>query len=130
MSVRNEFAYMLSTDWAAIPALSGVRVIASEAFLDDVHTPTALIRMHNVDRMPTAPLSHRNYGMLVTLISGHTDLDQAADELDALVEAALDYFDSRYLHESATAMAYGDRFAFDIPVTVSAVKTAPEPTED
>jgi hypothetical protein len=60
--------------------------------------------------------------LLLTLISPFEDFDKAGDDLDALVYAALDYLDTRYIHEDATAVMYGDRLAYDIPFTVTASK--------
>ena len=60
--------------------------------------------------------------MLCTLISPLLDLDKAATQLDALVEALLDYLDTRYKHDDATVVGYTERLAYDIPITVIAKK--------
>ena len=122
MSIRTDLADALRTDWASIPALGGVRVVATERELDDVTVPTALIRQKTVTRTPQAPQSHRSIGILLTLISPHLDLDRAGDQLDDIVPAALDYLDPRYGHEEATAVGYAKRLAYDIPLTVIASK--------
>ncbi|MDZ5145336.1 hypothetical protein [Microbacterium testaceum] len=122
MSVRHDFAETLSDEWAAIPALADVRVVATERELDELDRITVLIRMRSVGKHAAAPLSHRQVGLLVTLISPSLDLDVAADELDEVLAAALDYFDSRFLYEDATTVGYADRLAFDIPVTLIAAK--------
>lgn len=122
MSVRTEIADMLTADWADIPALAGVRVIATERAIDEIDQPTALIRVKTVGKAPAAPLSHRNVGLLLTLISPHLDLDLAADELDELTAAALDYLDTRFIHEDATTVGYVESLAVDIPLTVLAAK--------
>ena len=122
MSVRTEFADALRTAWYGHAVLSNVRVIATEAALDDVKETTALVRFKSLTKAPSAPNSHRQVGLLLTLISGHQDLDRAGDELDEVVTAVLDYLDPQWMHDEATAVAYGDRLAFDIPVTVLAAK--------
>jgi hypothetical protein len=113
---------MLTADWSAIPALTGIRVVATERELDDIQQATALTRGRSIGKAPAAPNSHRTVGLLLSLISPHQDMDRAADELDDLVAAALDYLDTRFLHEDATVVGYGDRLAFDIPISVLASK--------
>lgn len=126
MSFGTELADVIRDDWTEIPALAGVRVIATERELDEIDVPTALLRVKSVGRSPAAPLSHRNVDVLVTLISPHLDADRATEELDVLLDAALDYFDTRYKHDDAAAVGYSDRLAFDIPISVMAAKSAPE----
>jgi hypothetical protein len=117
-------------DWADIAALAGARVIATERQLDDVTTLTALIKQKSVGRNPQAPKSHRNVGMILTIISARQDPDMAQDELDEVLPAVLDYLDPRYAHEEATAVGWtNSRLAYDIPFTVIAAKTAPNPQE-
>jgi len=125
VTVAKDTKTQFETDWATIPALADLRVIATERSLDDTTQPTALIRTKSYDRNPAAPVSHRNVGLLLTLISPHTDLDRAGDQLDDITTAALDYLDTRFAHEQATSVAYADRLAFDIPFTVIASKEQP-----
>lgn len=123
MSVRHEVAALLEADWANIPTLASLRVIATERRLDEISTSTALIRSRTIGRAPAAPNSHRHVGLLLTLVSKHTDLDRAQDELDELVEAALDYLDTHCQHEDATTAGWNDnRLAYDIPLTILASK--------
>lgn len=122
MSVRAEVADMLRTDWADVPKLADVRVIATEREMDDIQTPTALIRVKSIGKAPSAPNSHRHVGLLLTLISQHLDAEQASTELDDKVAAALDYLDTTFMHGDADAVGYGDRLAFDIPLTILASK--------
>lgn len=122
MTIAKDMEAQLTTDWAAIPALAVLRVIATERGLDDITQPTALIRTKSYDRTPAAPQSHRNVGLLLTLISPHKDLDRAGDQLDNITTAALDYLDTRFSHEQATSVGYDACLAFDIPFTVIASK--------
>lgn len=122
MSVRTEIADMFATDWADIPELAGVRVVATERALDDIQVPTALLRIKSVGRSDAAPNSHRNYRLTLTLISAHTDMDRAADELDELVDQVLRYLDTRIKYDPAEVVGYDDRLAFDIPLTILASK--------
>lgn len=124
MSVRSEFAAVLATDWADIPELADVRVIATERELDDIQVTTALIRMKGIARTTGAPMSHRDYSVTLTVISPHLDLDLAGDELDVLAEAVLDYLSTRFQSEPAQVVGYLDRLALDIPVTITAQKEA------
>lgn len=122
MSVRHDLAETLTQDWATIPALADVRVVATERQLDELERITALIRVQSLGKHPAAPQSHRQVGVLITLISPSLDLDVAADELDDVLAATLDYFDSRFLYEDATSVGYADRLAYDIPLTLIAAK--------
>jgi len=100
-----------------------INVTATEAPLGDVRKPTLLIRRKTVDVFPDAPLSHRNVGVLLTLISPYLDLDEAAAQLDEQVLPVLDWLDTRYLHEPASLVGWnGNRLAYDIPATITAQK--------
>lgn len=132
MSVRNEFADLLRQDWAEIPALAGVRVIATEAPLDDVQQSTALIRIKSVERHPQAPQGAFWHGFTLHLISGHFDPDNAADELEGLLEDVLTYLKPRthIKYERAEfGLATDSNLAYLIPISVTAVQAAPEPEE-
>ncbi|WP_295012497.1 hypothetical protein [uncultured Microbacterium sp.] len=118
MNVRQQLAADLQ---AAFPKL---RVIATERKLAEVKTPTLLIRARSIDLTAGAPLSHRDVGLLLTLISPHLDLDRAADQLDVLAPQLLDWLDPKYLHEAAQLVGYDARLAYDIPTTIIASKEA------
>lgn len=123
-TVRKSTEAKLKADWADIPALAGVRVIATERALDDVTQPTALLRVKSTARSRELPNSHRDVGLLLTLISQHEDEDNAQDELDTLTDAALDYLDPAFKHGDAVNVSYGaTRLAVDIPLTVMAKRT-------
>lgn len=122
MSIRHDFASQLTVDWATIPALEGVRVVATEREIDELEVPTCLVRLNGVGRAPSAPVSHRNVTLLLTLISPHLDMDLAGDEIEELIDAALDYLDTRFLHDDANVVGYNNRLAADIPVTILAEK--------
>jgi hypothetical protein len=132
VSVRKDFEALLTSDWAEIPALSGVRVLATEAPLDEVERPTALIRIKSVERHPQAPQGAFWHGFTLHLISSHFDPDRAADQLEELLEAVLDYFKPRPLFKYEQAefgLATESNLAYLIPISVTAVATAPEPLE-
>jgi hypothetical protein len=123
MSARSEFADALAAAWADIPALAGVRVVATERELDVIDRPTFVIRSKSIARSPEAPISHRDIGLLGSLISPHVNLDIAQDQLDDLVDAVLDHLDTFCRHGDATTAAWNDsRLAFDIPITILASK--------
>lgn len=117
MSVRKELETALT---AAFP---DIKVIATEKALGDITKPTLLIRGRSVTLTDGAPLSHRDVGLLLTLISPHLDLDRAADQLDDLVIQVLDWLDPRYSHEPAAMVGWTTtRLAYDIPTTIIASK--------
>lgn len=122
MTIRADIAAQLKADWASVDALAPVRVIATEGALDDIRVPTALLRQKSIATFDPSPMSHRNVSLLLTLISKHSDPDLAADELEGVVFAALDYLDPRYLHTEAEAVAYGNRLAYDITLTIASEK--------
>lgn len=115
-SIVKQLEQTLKTDFP------GLNVTATEQVLADVRKPTLLIRRESLDVFPDAPISHRNVGILLTLISPHLDLDAAADQLDTLALPLLDWLDPRYLHEPAQLVGYGNRLAYDIPATITAQK--------
>lgn len=122
MSVREEFGEGLRADWASVPQLATLDVRVTERALEEVKRPIALVRQKRVSRAPEAPQSHRKVELLLTLISPHINLDSAAEDLDQWVEAALDYLDPRYEHDAAECVAYAQRLAYDIPITILASK--------
>lgn len=123
LSVRKSVEAMLKTDFADIPELAELRVIATERNLDTPQQDTALIRQRSLRRLPEAPLSHRRVGMLLTIISAREDFDRAGDDLDEYVPAALNYLDKRFAPpDEATSVLYEDRLAYDIPFSVIASK--------
>jgi len=115
-------------DWATIPALSRARVVATERPLDEPTQLTALIRVKGVKPCPEAPLSHWNVDMVLALISGHLDADQAQDDLDEAAYAALLYLDATYPHGDAEFTEWAKaRLACDIPFTVRVKKKDDDP---
>lgn len=125
MSIRADVEAQFKADWADIPELSALVVVATERPLDDPRKATALIRTKRVGNTPEAPKSHRNVGLLLTLISPNVNADAAQDELDILLHPLLDYLDKRYAHDDAETVAWtGGRLAYDIPFTVISKKEA------
>lgn len=120
MSVRREVETMLRTDWATDPVLKKFRVMATEAALEQVIEPTALIRTKSVQRDPSAPMSSRKFGFLLTLISPLNDLDLAGDDLEDQTDAAINYLGSRFTLDTATYVGYDGYLAVDIPFFVTA----------
>lgn len=116
--VATTLAEQIAADWADIPALAKLRVIAAERNVD-ITRPTAILRQKRITRFPEAPKTHRQAEMLLTIVSHREDFDAAADEIDVWVYAALDYLDTRFRPaEEAEAVLYNERFAYDIPFTV------------
>ena len=126
MSVRSGMADTMRTDWVAIPDLAGVRVIATQRALDEPSKPTALITSRFLTKSPNLPNSYRHVGLMLTLISPHTDLDKAQDQLDVIAEASLDYLEVQpHVLDIDPATTVGwdsSRLAFEIPFTVLAKK--------
>lgn len=122
MSVARDIAARAELDWAGHPTLSEVRIVASEKVIDTPRVPTVILRQTSIGRCPELPLSHRNVGVLLTIVSPHQDMDKAGEQLFSLVDAILDYLDRLYAHEDATQVAYLDRLAYDIPLTAIAAK--------
>ncbi|WP_294947682.1 hypothetical protein [uncultured Microbacterium sp.] len=123
MSIRADLATRLRTAWSTHPVLKVVRVVSTEKNLGDVKQPTVLIRQKSIGTAKEAPLSYWAVGMLLTVISKHTDPERGAVELDDIVPAILAYLDKSFQHEDAEAVAYGsERLAYDIPTTVLAPK--------
>lgn len=123
MSIRASLAAKLRNDWRNHPTLKGVRVVATERNVGAIQAPTVLIRQKSIGKAKAAPNSHWSVGMLLTVITRHTDPEKGATELDTIVPAVLAYLDTTFQHDDADAVAYGpDRLAYDIPTTVLAPK--------
>jgi hypothetical protein len=124
VSVRSDLEAQFQADWADIPALAPFRVVATERDLDDIKTPTALLRQKGIRRLSQAPLSHVGVRVLLCLISPHLDADRAAEQLDEAVPAALEYLRTRYrIEDEAEMTGYGKRLAYDITLHVIAPNT-------
>lgn len=123
MSIRAELAANLRNAWKNHPTLKVVRVVSTERNIGVVTRPTVLIRQKSIGKAKEAPNSYWAVGMLLTVISRHTDPEKGATELDDIVPAILAHLDKTYQHEDAEAVAYGsERLAYDIPTTVLAPK--------
>ncbi len=123
MSIRADLAAKLRNDWRTHPTLKRVRVVSTERGLGTITTPTVLIRQKSIGKAKEMPNSHWAVGMMLTVITRHTDPEKGASELDDIVPAALAYLDKAFIHEDATAVGWGtDRLAYDIPTTVLATK--------
>lgn len=116
--IATTLAAQIAADWADIPALAGLRVIAAERNVD-ITRPTAILRQKRIMRFPEAPKTHRQAEMLLTIVSDRDDFDSAADDLDGWVYPALDYFDTSVRPpEDAEAVEYNKRLGYDISFTV------------
>lgn len=116
--VATEVAEQIGTDWKTISTLAKLQVIAAERNVD-VTRPMAIIRQKRIKRFPEAPKTHRQADMILTIVSPRQNFEEAADELDEWVYAALDYLDTHYRPpEEAEAALYNDRLCYDIPFTV------------
>lgn len=126
MSVPADLAAMLRARWADdAEDLARVRVIATERELDDIRTRTVVLRQTGIRRAPEAQ-GLWEVSVALAAVSGMQDLDRAADELDSLVQDVLDALtDLGIAHDGATSVAYGNRLAYDIPLTVYAPRKAP-----
>ncbi|WP_336625583.1 MULTISPECIES: hypothetical protein [unclassified Microbacterium] len=123
MSIRADLATTLRNAWRTHPVLKSLRVVSTERNVGTITEPTLLIRQKSIGKAPAAPNSHWAVGMLLTVITRHTDPEKGAAELDTLVPAVLAYLDRTFMHEDADAVAYGtERLAYDIPTTVLAPK--------
>lgn len=123
MSVPQQLADVMRADWSGDGhPLAGVRVTATERVLDRITAPTLQLRQTRITRTPSAPMSHRTVSVLCTLITSLDDVDAAAEQLDRLVWPLLDWADTRYQHDDATAVGYGGRLAYDIPLTIITAK--------
>lgn len=126
-TIRQTVTTGIRSDWATIPALQSLRVTDTERSIGEIRKPIALVRQKTIGKDPSAPLSHRRVGFLLTIISPLADADRASDELEPFVWAALDYLDPRYLHEEAEVVGWRvsdslSYLAYDIPFTVIASK--------
>lgn len=130
MSIRKDIEALFKLDWKDDPILSQLRVIATERKLDQLAQPTALIRLQGMRREPSAPLQQKRFGLLLTIISEHTDLDLAGDDIEEFMTAVTDYLGPRFLFDAPTVVGYGDRLAVDFPLYIIAGPSTPEAIEE
>lgn len=114
-----QVADKLREDWAAVPALAGLTVLAAERNVD-ISSATAILRQVSIGRFPEAPKTHRTAEVVLTIVSPREDFDRAAADLDGWVFAALDYLDVQYRPpEEARSVLYVNKYlAYDITFTV------------
>lgn len=122
MTVPQELAAEFEQAWKTDDTLKGVRIVATEKVIDPPRVPTLILRQTRIGKCPELPLSHRNVGILATIVSPSEDMDNAGPQLSNLVGAILDYLDPRYAHDDAEQVGYRDRLAYDIPITARAKK--------
>jgi len=122
VNVRQQVADHLSDLFTADADLSDLYVVATERQLDDINKLTIQLRGTSIGRLPAAPLSQRAIRMTAIVISAHTDIDMAADQLEEVVPLILDTFDTSFQHEDAELVQYGSHLAYSIPLTVIASK--------
>lgn len=117
----------MTAAFADIPELEHVWVVASQddVFVDS--TITCVVSQTSVGPLPAAPTSHRLVGVNLTFVSPNADTNTAADELEPVVDAVLDWlFQQNLTHGNAVVATYGpadrQQFAYRIPVSVPAKK--------
>lgn len=122
MTVRSSTAERFTDEWLDVPELADVWVVSTQQEIAAFTRVTAIISQQSFGAFPQAPNSHRNVGLTLEIVSPLADRDAAADELESIVPAVLDYLDPRYLHGDAEAFLYGNLLAYRIPITVIASK--------
>ncbi len=122
MSVVRFLEEQLTADWEDHEELSDVWVKATQGELKAFSRVTVIVSQQTIGPFPQAPHAKRTVGVTLEVVSPTDDIDAAADELELIVPAILDYLDPLYLHDVATAFLYGGLLAYRIPLTVIANK--------
>ncbi len=122
MSVIKDLVEQFETDWPTIPELSDVWVKATQGELKAFTKVTVIVSQQTIGPFPQAPNSHRTVGVTLEVVSPLADIDSAAEELEGVIPAILDYLDPRFPQPTAEAFLYGPQFAYRIPIAVIAKK--------
>jgi hypothetical protein len=119
MSMRKELAEYLQTVIDATPGLEKVRVVPSVRNVGTISQPLLIVKTDAYERLAAAPFTKRQGNFTLTLVSKHQDIDEAEDELDALLEVLLPALLTASLGwTDATQVGYGEsNLAYDIRVT-------------
>lgn len=120
MTIRSDVATLITEALAGGPR-EDTKVVTSERELGQLDRSAVLVRGATLARTPGAPLSHRNVGLTVTIVSAHQDLDYAEDDLDELVPDILDALDHQSIltWTGARKVAYDDtHLAYDVDIDV------------
>lgn len=124
MSIRADVAQLIRTALAGGP-LADIKIVTSEREIGRIDRAAVLVKQQSIARLPAAPLSHRNVGLIATVISAHQDLDRAEDDLDVIVPDILDALDNQatLTWRGATKVGWGEsNLAYDITLEVIADK--------
>lgn len=119
MSNRDTLIAYLQATLAATSGLEDVQVIKSARATDSLNKPTLIVKTQGYVKMPAAPIKKRTGTFLAVLVSPLTDLDDAEDQLDDLLDLLLPaLFTSGLNWESADQTGFGDRYlSYDITLT-------------
>lgn len=118
MSSRSSLIAYLEPVIAAAPGLEAVRVVRTVRATDKLSKPTLIVRTNTFEKLPAAPLSSMLGRFTLCLVSPHTDVERAEDQLDDLLEILLPLLlTSGVIWEQATQTQYDDQhLAYDITI--------------
>lgn len=124
MSIRTDVAQLIREALADGP-LADIKIVTSERDIGKIGRAAIIVKQQSIGRLPAAPLSHRNVGVIVTVISAHQDLDRAEDDLDVIVPDVLNALDNQAIltWSGAAKVGWGEsNLAYDITLEVIADK--------
>lgn len=118
MSTRHSIIARLHDLIAATPALADVRIIPTIRATDRLSKPSLIVRTNTIEKLLEAPIKQVMGTFTLVLVSPHTDLEKAEDQLDDLLDALLPaLFDSKIKWTLATQTQYDDEhLAYDITI--------------
>lgn len=89
MSLRADLIEYLATLIEDDPALSKIHLVGSARSVDAPSRPNLIVKTNGFRKLPQAPQKNLTGEFTLTLVSKHTDIDLAEDELEALLELLL-----------------------------------------
>lgn len=118
MSNRDTLIAYLEGVLSGTPGLEAVEVVKSARNVDRLNKPTLQVRTRGYDKLPAAPIKKRSGRFVATLISPLTNLDDAEDQLDDLLDLLLPaLFTSGIVWQSAEQVGWDDtHLAYDIDI--------------
>lgn len=118
MSLRTDLIEYLAVLIADEPGLEQIHLVGSARSVDAPSRPNLIVKTNGFRKLPQAPQRNLTGEFLLTLVSKHTDVDLAENELEGLLEVLLPkLFTWGLSWETADQVGWQDSLiAYDITV--------------
>ena len=119
MSLRSDLIAYLEALLPTVVGLEDVRIIPTVRAVDEIKSPILIVKTNTREPLPQAPRRSVLGDFTLTIVSPHTDIERAEDDLEArleLLEPSLTTWGM--IWKSSTQVQYDEqRIAYDISIT-------------